>query len=218
MRPIVVTGCQRSGTAYVSALFTASGWWCSHERFFSEARQYQVRPDTIESSHCVAPFLTQLPDDALVVHLVRNPLDVLSTLLANRKFVGKAPDSVKFARKQAPQIHVKKDSELQRVMRYWHGWNNLIEQSGRVTHRWQVEHITADDIANLLALSNRGGVMSYVRHALNITPKRVNASARDVELLGWDDLPNGPLARRVQGMAYDYGYMHRGYPQDRSAL
>jgi hypothetical protein len=204
MRPILITGCQRSGTAYTSALFTASGHWCSHERFYNEHAQYPLRPETIESSHAAAPFLADIPEDTLVVHLVRHPLAVVSSLLANRKFSGKKPASVKFARKHAPQILNESDNELQAVMRYWVEWNALVDPVTSVT--WRLETFTPGEVMFALDVTGRTWNVGNVRKAFAIVPESVNASTRDIKQLTWDDIPTGALGSQLRTAARRYGY------------
>lgn len=83
MRHFVVTGCARSGTGYTAALLTHLGAATQHESVFSP---YTTAfegwgPQPGESSWLAAPFIDQLPADSVVLHQVRDPGDVVQSLL-----------------------------------------------------------------------------------------------------------------------------------------
>jgi hypothetical protein len=86
--PFVVTGCARSGTAYMAAVFSRLGLSCGHEVVFGpRTRRFDgFGPQHGDSSWLAAPFLSQLPDDTLILHRVRHPLRVVGSLLGVRFF------------------------------------------------------------------------------------------------------------------------------------
>ena len=130
MKPFIITGCARSGTAYTSRLLTAAGVPCTHEEVFSlevaetvsadgwraACRRWRkpgdwADPDSDspappakgESSWLAAPLLDQLPKDILVFHQLRNPLHVIRSLMRRRFFHpnrGTGSDYAKYARRQ----------------------------------------------------------------------------------------------------------------------
>jgi hypothetical protein len=88
LSPFVVTGCARSGTAYLAAVFSRLGLSCGHEVVFGPRTR---RFDGFDGQHgdsswLAAPFLAQLPDDTLILHRVRHPLKVVRSLLGVRFF------------------------------------------------------------------------------------------------------------------------------------
>jgi hypothetical protein len=87
-RPFVVTGCARSGTAYMAAVFSRLGLSCGHEVVFGpRTRRFDgFGGQHGDSSWLAAPFLAQLPDDTLILHRVRHPLKVVRSLLGVRFF------------------------------------------------------------------------------------------------------------------------------------
>ena len=84
----MVTGCARSGTAYMAAVFSRLGLSCGHEVVFGpRARRFDgFGGQHGDSSWLAAPFLSQLPEDTLILHRVRHPLRVVRSLLGVRFF------------------------------------------------------------------------------------------------------------------------------------
>lgn len=201
MKPLVITGCQRSGTAYTAALLTACGWWCSHERFFNEQRVWPLQPSTIDSSWAAAPHLPDL--GAHIIHQVRHPLAVIASCLARGTFAGKMRPSARWARSQHPSIMRNTDNHLLRTMRYWVEWNLLIEPHADL--RWPVENLTPQLLADTLTGWERSTSLARATAAAELIPQDVN-HVHTVEPLNWTDLPDKPLTRRLREMAERYGY------------
>lgn len=202
MKPLIITGCQRSGTAYIAAVVTACGHWCSHERVFSDLREPVPRPETVEASWAAAPRLSTL--DAHVVHQVRHPLAVIASSMARSTFAGKMRPSARWAYEQHPQIVRDSDrNHLVRAMRFWLEWNLLIEPHAR--HRWRVEDLTAEQVAQVLTGCGRPVDRDRAAQAMALIPRDVN-HGHGVQLLSWSDLPACRLTRRLRKMAERYGY------------
>lgn len=197
MKPLIITGCQRSGTAYTAALITACGYWCSHERFFSDCHYHEVRPTTCEASWAAAALLSGV--DAHVVFLVRHPLDAISSYLARRTFVGRMRPSAQWATK-----FVKIDrsgSEIERATQYWLRWNRLA--AGRRDDLWRLEDLSSDLIADTLTRFGRTTSVERVDEALKLIPTTVNESPRPTEKLTWSEIPNvGAVCRRAELYGY----------------
>jgi hypothetical protein len=84
----VVTGTGRSGTAYMARLLSAAGHSCGHEELFTP---HTSGPPAFgerqgDSSWLAAPFLPGLPEGCVVLHQVRNPLEVLRSFLGIQMF------------------------------------------------------------------------------------------------------------------------------------
>lgn len=201
MRPLIITGCQRSGTAFVAAMITASGYWCSHERFFREREWWMPRPDTIEASWAAAPFLSKV--DAHVVHQLRHPLAVISSMLARGTFHGGGRRSVRWARKRYKQIHRPGDTEIEAAMRYWLHWNQLVER--HADRMWQIEKLNPGTLAQALTDYGRPVSAGRVARGWEVLPARIN-EWKGVTRLTWRDLPQGKLKHRLQEAARRWGY------------
>ena len=88
LRPFVVTGCARSGTAYMALVLSRLGLRCGHEVVFGpRSRAFTgFHGQHGDSSWLAAPFLAQLPSDTLVIHRIRHPLRVVRSLLGVQFF------------------------------------------------------------------------------------------------------------------------------------
>jgi hypothetical protein len=87
LRPLVVTGCARSGTMYIAAVLGGLGLRVGHEVVFGPRTR---RFDGWHGQHgdcswLAAPFLGQI-GDAVVRHQVRHPLAVVRSLVGMRFF------------------------------------------------------------------------------------------------------------------------------------
>lgn len=205
MRPIVVCGTQRSGTAYTAALITACGHWCSHERKFREGRAWSLLPATIESSWAAAPHLAGL--DAHVVHQVRHPLAVVASCLARGTFAGKRRRSARWAAKAHPATFNRGDDHVTRIVRYWVRWNQLIEAHAQ--RRWRLEDLVtsplgAELVADTLTQLGRPVELGRAAAASDLIPA-ANASPA-VPTVSWDDIPRSTPRREARRMAKRYGY------------
>ena len=75
LRPLLVTGCARSGTAYASAVLEGIGLDVGHEAVFGpRTRRFEGFGETHgDSSWLAVPFLDILPEDTYVLHQTRHP-------------------------------------------------------------------------------------------------------------------------------------------------
>lgn len=91
LRPFVVTGTARSGTAYAAMLLSGLGLRIGHEDVFGpRTRSFDGwQGQDGDSSWLAAPFLDQLPD-ALVLHQLRHPLKVVRSLVGVRFFADRS--------------------------------------------------------------------------------------------------------------------------------
>ena len=170
---ILVTGTGRCGTVFMANLITSMGWPCGHEAVFGplgleraeeilhgdgKPKNSQIsRNGTIlsegmvlvgDSSYMSAPFLERV--DTTVIHLVRNPVGVVGSLVGSvfRNFSNPhptefedAPDHVLYERfmyKHLPELG-EEMPQLDRACLFYIRWNEMIEASGRVDMFHRVE-------------------------------------------------------------------------------
>lgn len=205
MTPIVVTGCQRSGTTWAAAAITACGHWASHERFINERVIWPLKPETIESSHCAAALLPGLRQkyDAKVIHLVRNPLDVISSIKRRGTFSQPLAPSAKWALQHGRgKVFQLENSEILRIMNYWLNWNQMVEDYADVCIRLEdattQPHVLADTLTDL----GRPVFVDRVARALQVIPP-VNVGQKGKTPVR---LPSGKTKDRLFAKANDYGY------------
>jgi hypothetical protein len=109
---VVATGCPRSGTAFLASVF---GW--THERWYGyDIRSYNFRTGpayTPEVSWLAAPYLKK--EDALVLHLVREPEAVVRSI-ASIRMLNESDDWGKFV-----YSHV----ETWDPWLFWLRWNEI---------------------------------------------------------------------------------------------
>ena len=110
-REFVVTGCARSGTAYIARLLTALGIECGHEAVFTPYTRHfdgfgAVRGD---SSWLAVPFLDELPAGTVVLHQVRHPDAVVRSLIGIRFF---SEDRTAFVRDWRSRVQVARSRGL----------------------------------------------------------------------------------------------------------
>ena len=81
----LIAGTPRSGTGYVAKLMTSAGVPIGHEMFFGmPGHGYYPVGAQGDSSWMSVPFLQNF--DAKIIHIVRNPLDNLASLIARDTF------------------------------------------------------------------------------------------------------------------------------------
>lgn len=137
--PLIITGCPRSGTMTAANVF---GMW--HERQLSVSNVAQtvadVAPIESECAWPAAPFVPLLLERGLrVVHLVRNPLHTIASMVARQMFGREDHVSDQFIRQ-----HLKMPlygTPLQNCTRLWVAWNQMLSDL-------HVPRIRIEDIAN----------------------------------------------------------------------
>jgi hypothetical protein len=191
---VLVTGTGRCGTVFMSNVLTSIGWPCGHEAIFGPdgieiakeilwgdrrpensaiSRQGDVLSEGMDivgdSSYMSAPFLNEI--DSLVIHLVRNPMPVVASLIGGmfRNFEGvepsdfeDAPDHIRyesFIYDNLPELRAEMP-QLDRACLFYLRWNEMIESSGKVDIRHRVE----DPIGKVLKLfAHEGGCYEDTR-------------------------------------------------------
>lgn len=204
MKPLVITACGRSGTAYVSVVLSAAGYWCGHEHVYGVHGAMKLKGSTIEASS-LAPAHLDLLDasGAVVFHQVRHPLRVAASAVARGSF--EVPSkAARIALDAMPQI-ASESTPLERALRYWIGWNRRIASVARGW--WQLEMMDAGDLAEALEASGRVADRRMLERSLHLVPSSINAQPSPPERLGWVDVPQGPTRDEAMDMATSFGYL-----------
>lgn len=212
----IITGTGRCGTLNMAHNFTLAGIPCGHESIFNpeglqgakdrlsgkkriEASQVSMRDESIwfdplmlkaDSSYMAAPFLgEEIIKDAQIIHLVRNPLKVISSFVKNLGYFRNLKNSSweKFMCRHVPDL-LETDDHLERACIYYLKWNEMIEQHDTIFHR-------IEDDVNVL-LKQIGGTTIEPSTELNILFER----DRDFT---FDDIP---LKDEIISISQRYGY------------
>lgn len=196
MRPLIVTGCGRSGTGYAAALLTNAGVECGHEDVFTG--RLDTRPvltEGADSSWFALPYLAA--QDAYVVHQVRHPLQVVASWLANRSLESRFVR--RFLSRWCPQA-LAESTPARGVLRYWVDWNQ--RAASKCAQQWVVDQITPDALGHALAESGRP--TRHAKAAVDQTPREVNTKAT-VTPISWSAFGETSLVDQAQVLADEYG-------------
>lgn len=130
-RELLILGCARSGTVYISRLLQLCGMKIGHEKVNDDgACSWCMTVDTEKVPWGVArnhrPF-------AHIFHQVRHPLQVISSV-----YKTEPQKSWDFIKAHIPEIRLE-DSKLAQCAKYWYYWNHMAERQAEWTY--QVEEI-----------------------------------------------------------------------------
>lgn len=197
MKNVLVTGCARSGTKFFAKLARST-----HEYHFnatSHALPYGF--EGIETSWFAAPYVAEAmsQDPKLrVVHLVRNPCDVVRSMVGFGFFSrGPSCKRLAFVRRY---IDPDRD-ELQDAVNYWYRWNLMLELN--TDTRILVETLTPETALPILSLLGRSAHIAVLRKTFDQIGNRLNhrerANLTDEEILD--------RSSAMRDMAEMYGYI-----------
>lgn len=213
-RRFLVTGCGRSGTGYLAALFSQLGLQCGHEALFHPAACAEASPSwpagvVGESSWLAAPFLAGLPPGTLVIHQVREPVAVVRSFLRIRFFEGKSAWK-RFAERHAPELAT--GTPLERCVKYWLHWNRLCQGAaalGQVEYRrHRLEDVDRELLAELCVALGAPRETAAIEAALARVPRDTNTSGAKHQdgSIRWSNLPRGEWSADLEDLAGRLGY------------
>jgi len=164
---MVIVGTGRCGTGYISKVFTGVGIPCGHERIFGFINRKNILNESLimknmananfiaDSSWLAVPFLYPefplLSEETIVIHLVRNPIEVISSF-CKLGFFDKNNSYAKFAYNNCSKLDSEKD-QLENAIRWYIDWNSLIEERGKRFKDF-IFHRVEDDVRILLKKLN----------------------------------------------------------------
>ncbi len=141
---MIVTGCQRSGTKTIAKIFGIY-----HEKQFTPRLDWQtaceIKNILSESSWMARPFVSLLLQRHIpIIHLVRHPLDVISSLLGSN-FWGEDPKGIldykpyqifictyiKIPEEESIST-ASQQRDIFKSLFYWVYWNQPLEQFPRI--------------------------------------------------------------------------------------
>lgn len=195
----VVASAGRSGSGTVARALTAAELPCGHEEVFNPYGVVDGLGFLGESSWLGVPALAAMAAAGRpVVHLVRHPLAVISSLVAMRFFTDTDHEPYAgFARKWATDVLPADD--LTAACRFWVNWNAQIRTYA--TFQFKIEDVDLAWGALLSHLEGYGLVGSILKPHIDADYNRSDHGPR----LSWDDLPSGEV-HNVRLSAKRYGY------------
>jgi hypothetical protein len=222
----LVTGTGRSGTVYMARLLSSIGIMCGHESVFKhdglqsawkrlagempvQTSEHTNSNDSVrfdpvqqraDSSYLAAPFASSiLTLGAKVIHVVRDPLKVISSTYYDANFftAGTQRPFLEFVESWAPEVKKCSDNR-EKAMAYWLYWNRLAQRGSeqRESIRVKVESEVDERLFKFLEVTPEDWYRNPKANCWH------NRSA-DFRL---DDLPNGQVKTDFVDLASEYGY------------
>ncbi len=202
----LVTGVGHSGTKWAARLFTHLGHECGHERWHGPGRYSGM--STSDSSWLAVANLEAVPAGTRVVHLVRDPLAVVNSMLRAGFLDDWTNPYARFVAYHRPDITVGGDL-LDRTIRHACRWDEpLSARSDRTVLR--VEDAADPDTAAGMVASATGHWpgRENVAAVLDRLGTRVNTHRRPDagRQVSWPDIHAHPRGRELAARAEWYGY------------
>lgn len=222
----IVSGTSRSGTMYMAKLLTSLGFECGHESIFTtdgldEALQKIAGKKKITNSICAhkngffinqenlcadssylsAPFLGhQEFKDVKIIHVVRNPIKVISSTLIDANFFSNDAQRpfVNFVETYLPEL--KNISNFkEKAMYYYVNWNLMVQKNcTNVNYKKIVlENGVSEEFFSFIGVQQ-----THNYHQDNKTNCWHNRK-KDLEI---SDLPNGEIKNSFLKIMDAYGY------------
>lgn len=197
MIDFIVTGTGRSTTKYTAEVLTAAGLPCSHETVCASWTD-EYGDDGLwrqafggESSWQAAPFLSAMQAEGVkVIHLVRHPVLVASSMVSNRMLVPEPDGSllpwhefiVEHLGNRIWRMH-----PHDRALQFWIEWNRMIGETPDLRWFAPVALPDVDDLAYLLGrridLSATASIPKQVNHWREVE----RLKRRDFTRVIWDE-------------------------------
>ena len=206
-RNFVVCGAARSGTGYTSMALTALGHRCGHEMVFDPFKHVPQFDDLQgDSSWLALPYLDDLPDGAVIFHQVRDPLEVIRSLVGIRMLT--APSShLDFIAEHAPEV-IDQPDEISRCMAYWVVWNRRIARHAdgkRPYVGYRLEDLEPAVFSQFAGLLGSVQPPEVVERRLEVVSNDYNTRRR-YESVTMATLPDGELKDELVDLAEEVGY------------
>lgn len=155
-----------------------------------------------ESSYLAAPFLCgKLLKDTKIIHVVRNPLNVLSSFLYDLNFFDYENLDIwkNYVLKHLPNI-IDIENKIERACYYYIRWNQMIENSKYTKEYFfhKVENKCTKELCDFLQIEQPDSFFADS----NMNSWKKNRQ----ETLYLKDIPDGPIKKDFIEMIVRYGY------------
>ena len=226
----IVTGTGRCGTVYMARVLTSLGVPCGHESIFNQAkpgviekRVFGERKPTMskcagnhgwvhlndivaDSSYMALPYLNKFNlQDVPVIHVVRNPLSVISSFIKDLQYFQGLKENPfnKRGWEQWMWHHCKSlssvENPIERACSYLLEWNGRIEKLGK--SRPYYFHRAEDEFPD--------GFFEFLKVPVQrvvFKNKQINTMRNREKDLTSDDIPDGEIKNKFLTMMDRYGY------------
>lgn len=207
---LLIIGCGRSGTYYISQLLTKAGLKMSDENYRDREEINGISSWwlTVDPTNPPSPPTNNffyLPPGANIVfkhtfHQVRHPLDVISSWYYNNI---NYENIWGYICRHIPEI--KQDEPLLvKCAKYWYYWNIKAEKRAEWTYRVEDIDTLLDEIENRLELKT-----PLDKKALSSVSRKTNVYKPIVQKIKWSDLKKTLCKEdfnKLQALADKYGY------------
>lgn len=193
-RLVLITGCARSATTYISKLLELNGLAVVHEGL----AEHGCASWTMAVDAATTPWGpgSRGLEFEHIFHQVRHPLETIASV-----YTTEPEESWEFIYKHIPEISPK-DSHLVRCVKYWIYWNLKAEALAEWTYR-------IEDIEKELPVMSKKLGVPLDPNSIKFVSKITNHRGTHKKKLTWKDLKH-ELSRRLydelQITALHYGY------------
>ena len=165
---------------------------------------FNVKDQIAESSYMSAPFLdNEKLKDCKVIHVVRNPLKVISSTYFDVNFFEEPLQKgyVKFVLEHVPEIK-EIDNNLEKTVAYYIAWNRMIENKLKNKEHLfvNVERMPSEKLFNFLEIPYTN------KYFKDRTINHWNKRDKDLTL---DDIPEGKIKNDLIQIIEDYNYQKK---------
>lgn len=190
----VITGTGRCGTSYMSTVMQACRIVTGYQEKYTSAG-YQPNPFIRgDSSWMAPPHLDRFT--GYVLHVVRNPLDTINSLIGSHFF----DTNKEFIQAHAPTV-LTYETNVERAMAWYVEWNRRIEPYAHM--RIQVETVTGQELVDVVRYAGAHHAPWEIQTYIEQVP---HTNTGDPTELLWNDLPDGDLKTSLEVMTKEYGY------------
>lgn len=194
-RLLLITGCARSGTAYIADFLKLNGLKIEHERDAPDGTvAWQMAVDSDGGAWCPGANHYTYKH---TFHQVRDPLKTIAS-------ASHEPDKAwLYTCKYVPQIKME-DPPLVRAAKYWYYWNLQAEKKSEWTYR-------IENLENELPKMSKRLKFKLDKNLLEKVPKNTNHRGQ-TQVPTWKELKailDPSLYKKIVRMAKRYGYTVR---------
>jgi hypothetical protein len=203
-RELLITGCGSSGTTYISRLLQINGLDTSHDSGYGkdavvtnacngkEIYVYEYEKFGIRD---YVKFKVNLKEFNRVIHLVRNPIETIPSVMAKWRSWGGIWLHVK---ENLEELDDSKEVSIRNAMAYWIYWNKNIQEVADI--RFKFEDLLEDPSPLFQYIGSDYSIKMDNKTKIGSAKKKRKTTFK--ELLKKDH----ELAVRLKELAQEYGY------------